>query len=62
MVRELPGIIICVAFIAGFVYLMNHIADPKFNGDANFYSAIAAGVLVFAVLMVYWDRIFRWSD
>jgi hypothetical protein len=41
---------------------MNHISDPNFNGDPNFYSYIAAGIIVFAALMVYWERIFPAGD
>lgn len=58
MWREIPGVIIFAVFLGGFVFLMNHIADPNFNGDANFYSYIAAAIIVFATLMVYWERIF----
>ena len=38
MWREIPGVLVFVAFLAGFVALMNHISDPTFNGDPNFYS------------------------
>ena len=62
MWREIPGALVFVAFLAGFVALMNHISDPSFNGDANFYSYIAAGIIVFATLMVYWERIFPAGD
>src|SRR5438477_366036 len=43
MWREIPGALVFVAFLGGFVALMNHISDPTFNGDPNFYSYIAAG-------------------
>ena len=62
MWREIPGALVFVAFLAGFVALMNHISDPKFSGDPNFYSYIAAGIIVFATLMVYWERIFPAGD
>jgi hypothetical protein len=62
MRRELPGVIVFVIFLAGFVFLMNHISDPNFNGDANFYSYIAIGIILFASLMTYWERIFPPGD
>lgn len=62
MWREIPGVIVFVVFVAGFVFLMNHIAAPDFNGDANYYSYIAAGIIVFATLMIYWERIFSAGD
>lgn len=62
MWREIPGVVVIAGFLAGFVFLMNHIADPGFNGDANFYSFIAAGIIVFATLMTYWERIFSGGD
>ncbi len=58
MWREIPGAIIYVIFLAGFVYLMNLIADPKFNGDTIWYSILAAAIIAFAILMAYWERIF----
>ena len=58
MLRELPGVIIVAAFLGGFVWMMNHISDPKFNGDANYYSFIAFSIIIFATLMMYWERIF----
>jgi hypothetical protein len=62
MWREIPGVLVFVAFLAGFVALMNHISDPTFNGDRNFYSYIAVGIIVFTTLMVYWERIFPAGD
>ena len=62
MWREIPGVLVFVAFLAGFVALMNHISDPNFNGDPNFYSYIAVGIIVFTTLMVYWERIFPAGD
>lgn len=59
MWREIPGIIVLAAFLGSFVFLMNHISDPNFNGDANVYSYIAAAIILFATVMVYWERIFR---
>ena len=62
MWREIPGVIVFAGFIAGFVFLMNTISDPKFNGDPNFYSYIAFAIIVFTALMVYWERIFPAAD
>lgn len=62
MVRELPGAIVFIAFLAGFVFLMNHIADPTFNGDANFYTYVAVAIIAFATLMTYWEHIFPPSN
>lgn len=62
MLREIPGIIIFAAFLGGFVFLMNHVSDPNFNGDANVYTIIAAAIIVFATLMTYWERIFPSGD
>jgi ABC-type nickel/cobalt efflux system permease component RcnA len=58
VLRETLGVIVVVVFLAGFVWLMNHISDPNFNGDANFYSYIAAAIIIFATLMMYWERMF----
>ena len=60
--RQLPGAIIVIVFLGGFVYLMNHISDPAFNGDANFYTYIAVAIILFAALMAYWERIFKSGD
>ena len=62
MWREIPGALVFGAFLAGFVALMNHISDPSFNGDPNFYSYIAAAIIGFTTLMVYWERIFPAGD
>ena len=62
MWREIPGVLVFVAFLAGFVAGMNHISDPNFSGDPNFYSYIALGIIVFTSLMVYWERIFPAGD
>ena len=62
MWREIPGAVIFIIFLAGFVFLMNVIADPKFNGNANYYSIIAGAVIAFAILMTYWERIFPAGD
>lgn len=58
MLRELPGVIVYIAFLTGFVFLMNVISSPNFSGDANYYSIIGAAIIIFTTLMVYWERIF----
>jgi hypothetical protein len=62
MWREIPGVIVFAGFIGAFVFLMNHISDPSFNGDPNVYSYIAFAVIIFTTLMVYWERIFPAGD
>ena len=63
MWREIPGVIVYIVFLVGFVYLMNYVSDPaRFSGDPNFYSYIAAGVIIFVTLMTYWERIFPAGD
>jgi len=62
VLREIPGVIVYAVFLVGFVFLMNYISAPNFNGDANYYSFIAAGTIVFVTLMVYWERIFPAGD
>lgn len=62
MWREIPGAVIYIAFLAGFVFFMNVIADPKFSGNTIYYSIIAAAIIAFAILMTYWERIFPAGD
>ena len=62
MLRELPGAIVYAAFLAVFVYMMNHIADPSFDGNGWAYTWIAIAVLLFAALMTYWERIFPGAE
>jgi ABC-type nickel/cobalt efflux system permease component RcnA len=62
MLREIPGVIVYIVFLAGFVFLMNTISATNFNGDANYFSLIGAGVIIFITLMVYWERIFPAGD
>ena len=60
MLREIPAIVVYIAFLVGFVYLMNYVSGPIFaaSPDPNWYSVLVAGIIVFSVLMVYWERIF----
>ena len=62
MLREIPGVIVYIIFLAGFVFLMNTISAPDFNGNANYFSIIGAGIIIFITLMVYWERIFPAGD
>lgn len=62
MLREIPGIIVYIVFLAGFVFLMNTISDPNFNGSSGYYTVIAAGIIIYTVLMMYWERIFPAGD
>ncbi|MCA1597721.1 MAG: hypothetical protein LC769_01650 [Chloroflexi bacterium] len=62
MLRELPGVLIYIVFLAGSVFLMNTISATDFNGDSNYFSLIGAGIIIFVTLMVYWERIFPAGD
>ncbi len=58
MWHDVPGVVVYIIFLAGFVFLMSVISSPTFSGDANYYSFLAAGIIIFVTLMVYWERIF----
>ncbi len=64
MWREIPGVLIYILFLAGFVFAMNFISnsDPNFVFDPNLYSFIGAAIILFTTLMVYWERIFPSGD
>jgi hypothetical protein len=60
--RELLGAIVTAGFVAVFVYMMNYIADPKFNGNGWAYTWIVLAVLIYAALMTYWEYIFPGAE
>jgi hypothetical protein len=60
--RELLGAIVTAGFVAVFVYMMNYISDPKFNGNGWAYTWIAIAVLIYAALMTYWEYMFSGAE